>query len=312
MEQRGGVMDESLKALAERYFFGRLKNIALADAEAPERTEEIRLYSGKEAAVVKKSGIYFISESGECVARGRGAVFSPSEIREIVKMLCDNSIYSSQDKLKNGFLSLEGGHRAGVTGRCVTENNRITHITDISSVNIRIAREVRGAALKIINYIAQDTVKNTLIISPPGCGKTTMLRDTARLLGGERCMKRVAVADERGELAALKGGIPMNDVGALTSVLDSCPKYEGMMSLLRSSSPEVMITDEIGSESDAEAVMQAVKSGVAVICSAHAATIDGVKKRAGIKKLCDEGVFEAYILLSRRCGPGTVEEIRYA
>lgn len=305
-------MNEGLKALAERYFKGRLKKMALADAESYERTQELRLYAGAEAAVVKKSGIYFWAENGECVEKGRGAVFSAEEIRETVKSLCDNSLYSAQDKLKSGFLSLEGGHRAGITGRCVTENGHIEYITDISSLTVRLARQVRGAAANVMRYIVADRVKSTLIISPPGCGKTTMLRDIARLFGTEHYLKRVAIADERGEIAALKGGVPMNDVGALASVLDSCPKYEGMMSLLRSSSPDVMITDEIGTNADADAILEAVKSGVAVICSAHGASIDSVKKRSGIKRLCDEGVFELFVLLSSRCGPGTVEEITRA
>lgn len=301
-------MNEGLKKLAERYFSGRLKSIVLADAQSPDETYEYRLFSGKEAAVVKKSGIYFLAETGECVPHGRGAVFSAQEIREIVKSLADNSLYSVRDKLKNGYLPLEGGHRAGVTGRCVTENGHISHITDISSLTIRIAHAVRGAAMRILPHIAGARLKNTLIISPPGCGKTTMLRDIARVLGSEPYLKKVSIADERGEIAAMRGGVAYNDVGLLTAVMDSCPKREGMMSLLRSSAPDVMITDEIGSESDGEAVFEAVKSGACVICSAHGADIEAAFRRPGIKML--EGVFDVFILLSGRNGPGTVEEIR--
>ena len=303
-------VNEGLKALAERYFSGRLKNIVLADSESPDETYEYRLFSGKEAAVVKRSGIYFLAETGECVPHGRGAVFSPQEIRETVKSLADNSLYSVREKLKNGYLPLEGGHRAGVTGRCVTENGHISHITDISSVTVRIAHSVRGAAMKILPHITDGQIKNTLIISPPGCGKTTILRDIARVLGSEPYLKKVSIADERGEIAAMRGGVAYNDVGLLTAVMDSCPKHEGMMSLLRSSSPDVMITDEIGSVSDGEAVFEAVKSGASVICSAHGADIDGAFRRPGIKML--SGVFDLYILLSGRNGPGTVEEIRNA
>lgn len=305
-------MNKGLKFLAERYFPQRLKNIALKDVNSPEETEEIRLSAGREAAVLKRSGIYFISESGECRERGNGAVFSQEEIRQIVKSLCDNSLYSCRDKLKKGFLPLEGGHRAGVTGRCVCGKDGIEYITDISSVNIRIAHEVKGAAIPVMPYILGNTVKNTLIISPPGCGKTTMLRDIARNLGGDIYKKKVAVVDERGEIAALCAGIPSNDVGVLTFVLDSCPKYEGMINLLRSSSPDVLITDEIGSDEDALAVMEAVKSGVSVICSVHASSIDEAAKKSGVKRLCEEKVFGLYVLLSRKNGPGTIEEIRNA
>lgn len=303
-------MNEGLKPLAERYFFGRMKSIILADSESADETYEYRLFSGKEAAVVKKSGVYFIADTAECVPHGRGAVFSPAELKDILKSLSDNSLYSVREKLKNGYLPLEGGHRVGVTGRCVTENGQISYITDISSLTVRIAHAVRGAAARILPYIIKDGIKNTLIVSPPGCGKTTMLRDIARFLGNEPYLKKVAVADERGEIAAMRGGICFNDVGLLTSVMDSCPKYEGMMCLLRSSSPEVMITDEIGSETDADAVAEAVKSGASVICSAHGADIKSALLRPGIKKLSD--VFELYILLSGKNGPGTVEEIMYA
>lgn len=305
-------MNEELRKLAERYFPERLKKIAIADASAPEATEEIRLSAGREAAVLKKSGLYFISESGECVDKGRGAVFSFEELREIVKRLCDNSIYSARDYLKEGFLPLEGGHRAGVAGRCVTRNGNIDYITDISSVNIRVAHEVKGASASVMGYIVGKGMKNTLIISPPGCGKTTMLRDIARVLGGERFMKKVALIDERGELAAMRRGIPVNDVGELTFVLESCPKYDGMISLLRASSPDVMITDEIGSEGDAEAISEAVKSGVFVICSIHAPSIESALKKTAVERLLKEGTFGLFILLSRKNGPGTIEEIRYA
>ncbi len=303
-------MNEGLKNLALKYFPTRLKNIALADAESPDITEEIRLCAGKEATVVKKSGTYFISESGECTEKRRAAIFSKEEIKEIIKMFCKNSIYSYQDKLRQGFITLEGGHRVGVAGRCVNENGRIKSITDISALNIRIAKEVKGAATSVIPYIIGNKIKNCLIISPPGCGKTTMLRDICRILGGERYMKKVALADERGEIASMYDSLPANDIGALTFVMDGCPKYEGMMSLLRSSSPEVMITDEIGSEEDSLAILQAVKSGVSVICSIHASSINDAMSKEGIKKLLEENVFSVFVLLGRKNGPGTLEEIR--
>lgn len=303
-------MNEGLISLALKYFPKRLKNIALADAESPDITEEIRLCAGKEATVVKKSGTYFISDSGECTEKRRAAIFSKEEIKEIIKLFCKNSIYSYQDKLRQGFITLEGGHRVGVAGRCISEEGKIKSITDISSLDIRIAKEVKGAAIPVIPYIIGEKIKNCLIISPPGCGKTTMLRDICRILGGERYMKRVALADERGEIASMYDSLPANDIGALTFVMDGCPKYEGMMSLLRSSSPEVMITDEIGSEEDSLAILQAVKSGVSVICSIHATSIDEAMNKEGIKKLTEEKVFSVFVLLGRKNGPGTLEEIR--
>lgn len=303
-------MDKGLKFLANNYFPERLKKIMLSDLASPERTEEIRLKAKGALCVLKKSGLYFLGENGESTEYEKAAFFSKEELSEIVTLLCENSVYSNQEHIKKGFIPLRGGHRAGITGRCIEEDGKTKYITDFSAVNIRIAGEVIGASDKVFHKIYKDgTVRNTLIISPPGCGKTTMLRDIARKLGSPYCMKKVAIADERGEIAACFEGIAENNIGSLSFVMDNCPRAEGILAMVRAMNPDVVITDEIGTRDDADAVMQAVNSGVSVITTAHGYSLSDVKKKAGIKELLSEGAFRKVIVLSRRNGPGTVEEI---
>ncbi len=303
-------MDKGLKFLSENYFPERLKKIMLADLAAPERTEEIRIKANDAVCVLKKSGLYFLGENGETTEYEKAAFFSKEELSEIVTLLCENSVYSNQEHIKKGFIPLRGGHRAGITGRCIEENGKIKYITDFSAVNIRIAREIKGAADSVMPHIYNGKrVLNTLIVSPPGCGKTTMLRDIARKLGSPFFMKKVAIADERGEIAACFEGIAENDIGSLSFVMDNCPKAEGIVSLIRAMNPDIVITDEIGTKEDVYAVMQALNSGVSVIASAHGFSVSDVKRKSGIKELLSEGAFEKVIILSRKKGPGTVEEI---
>ncbi len=301
-------MDKELEFLAEYYFPDKLKKIALADSLSPEKTEEIRIGTNRAVAFLKKSGIYFMSEKGVTTEYGKAAFFSREELYETVERLCGNSVYSCQEYIKKGFIPLKGGHRAGVTGRCITEGNKIKYITDFSSVNIRIAREIIGASDEIMPYLINGGIKNTIIISPPGCGKTTLLRDIARKLGGEFYMKKVAIADERGEIAATVDGQANNDIGKLSFVMDNCPKKEGIISMIRSMNPDILITDEIGTKDDEEAILTAVNSGIKVICTAHGNDIDDVRRKSGTNGLFNENVFELAVELSRKKGPGTLEK----
>ena len=301
-------MDKELVFLAENYFPDKLKKIALSDSLSPEKTEEIRIGTDKAVVFIKKSGIYFMSEEGVTSEYRKAAVFSKEEVCDLVEKLCGNSVYSCQEHIKNGFIPLKGGHRAGVTGRCIAEDGKIRYITEFSSINIRIAREIKGASDEVMPYLMSRGLKNTVIISPPGCGKTTLLRDIARKLGGENYMKKVAIADERGEIAATLEGQANNDVGKLSFVMDNCPKKEGIISMIRSMSPDVLITDEIGTKEDEEAILMAVNSGVKVICTAHGKNVEDIRRKSGTDGLFNENVFELAIELSRKNGPGTLEK----
>ncbi len=283
--------------------------LMLMEADKRRNLEEVRLRAGG-AVVVNCPGAYFLTPGGATVKKAAGALTITREmLRRSLDRMCQNSVYSAQNELKNGFVTLPGGHRAGVCGRTVVNGGKVSSLSDISSINLRIARQVRGTADGVMEYIAGEGLKNTIIISPPACGKTTLLRDIARQLAGGRYMYRVGIVDERSELASMHSGEAQNDVGTLSDVYDSCPKSEGMLMLLRSMSPDVIITDEIGSEDDAAAIHSLINAGVRIICTAHGYDRDDLLRRRGVAQLLNDGVFERIVVLSRRLGPGTVEKM---
>lgn len=235
-------------------------------------------------------------------------VFIPkSELLKIVEGMSRGSLYAMQNNLSKGFFTIGGGHRVGVCGKVITENGKITHMSDISALCIRISKEVKGVSDVIMPYIENEKrIFNTLLISPPGAGKTTVLRDIARNLG-ER--KKVCIVDERSEIADCRDGVPKNDVGKFTSVLDGAPKAEGMRILLRTMAPDVIITDETGDKCEEEAIEDIINCGVKIITTAHGYSEKDVLKKKHLGALLEGGVFESVIVLSSRKGPATVEKI---
>jgi stage III sporulation protein AA len=279
--------------------------------------EEIRLRANKALMIQDSLGDWFVSDEGVLLKTCEEAfIVAQEDIIKSLELMSENSIYAFQEEIKNGFITLKGGHRIGISGKVVLEGNSIKNIKDISGLNIRISREVLGCSLKILKYITNKNgdVYNTLFISPPQCGKTTMLRDITRILSdgfsdyGIKGIK-IGVVDERSEIAACYKGVPQNHVGLRTDVLDGCPKSLGMVMLLRSMSPQVIVTDEIGNQGDKEAVMKVVNAGVKLITTAHGYNISELKTRQEVLSLIEEKVFERYIVLSNAKGPGTIEEI---
>lgn len=175
------------------------------------------------------------------------------DILETLRIICENSIYSYQNQICNGYITIKGGHRVGITGNVVIDNNKVVNINYISSLNFRVAKQIIGCSNKIIKYVIDsenNSIYNTLIVSSPGAGKTTMLRDLLRKIstGIEQIKFRgltVGLVDERGEVAAMYKGIVQNDIGIRTDVLDNIPKAVGMKMLIRSMSPNVISADEI-------------------------------------------------------------------
>ena len=232
---------------------------------------------------------------------------SKGEFLKIVEGMSRGSLYAMQHSLSNGFFTIAGGHRVGVCGRVRAEDGKITHMSDISSLCIRVSREIKGVSDIIMPYIKnEEKIYNTLLISPPGAGKTTILRDIARNIGNT---KKVCIVDERSEIASCRKGVAQNDIGKFTSVLDGAPKAEGMRILLRTMAPDVIITDETGSESEEAAIESIINCGVKIITTAHGYSEKDVLKKKHLGTLLENGVFERIIVLSSRKGPGTVEKI---
>lgn len=278
------------------------------------RIEEIRLRLGKPLCIAGCNEELFVGTDGKGLPTTEKAYpVSSEDLKCSLQLVCNFSMYSVEEELRNGFVTVKGGHRVGVCGRTVIENGKVKTLKDISYMNFRIAKQIIGASDKVIGYLIRppDNIYNTLIISPPQCGKTTLLRDVVRRIssgyaeGLQRGMK-ISLVDERSEIAACSLGIPRNDVGIRTDVLDGCPKAEGIIMMIRSMSPDIVATDEIGRKEDADAIIDAVNAGVKVITTIHGSSIGDFQKKQDLNRI-KKGVFERYLILSRRKGVGTLE-----
>ncbi|MBO5059756.1 MAG: stage III sporulation protein AA [Clostridia bacterium] len=230
---------------------------------------EIRLRSGVSLSLVCTDGIFYITHKGRLTENYREAVtVTGNDIRRGLELVTRSSVYAFENEIKNGYVTLAGGHRVGISGDAVIDEGKISHIRSVQSLNYRFAREVIGAADCVIDRIFDGKkIKNTLIVSPPMCGKTTMLRDIARQLSQRG--KKVSIVDERGEIAALSFGASPFELGANCDVLANVNKADGMLLMLRAMSPDVIITDEIGDERDFAAISEIKKRGVSVITTLH-------------------------------------------
>lgn len=237
------------------------------------------------------------------------------EVKGILVKISNYSLYAYEEEIKQGYITIKGGHRVGIAGECVISNGEIKTIKNISSLNIRISKDVVGSSKKIMPIITRgDRIYNTLIISPPKCGKTTILRDIAKNISNGMYTvglkgKKVVIIDERSEVAACYNGIPQMDVGIRTDVLDNCLKKTGMIMAIRSLSPDVLICDEIGTLGEVEALNMAFNSGVNIVVTVHGFDIEDIYSRKVFKELIDESIIERVVVLSSRKGAGTIERI---
>ncbi|WP_163969971.1 stage III sporulation protein AA [Oceanobacillus halotolerans] len=230
----------------------------------------------------------------------------------VLNQLSDFSLYRMEDELRQGYMTIEGGHRVGLAGKVNTLNGSVKAIQHITFMNIRIAKEKVGCAQDIIPYLYEGNYLNTLFIGAPQTGKTTLIRDVTRIIGtGWEHVKaaKVGIIDERSEIGGSIKGIPQHNIGLRSDVMDACPKAEGMMMMIRSMSPEILVVDEIGNSKDVQALMEAINAGVIVICTIHGNSISELKKRPSLKPLFQHQVFQRIALLDKQRHPGTVAGI---
>ena len=274
---------------------GKLGNIGSNDG-----VTEIRLRAGRRV----------------CIYMGKKEItvdyiVTMKDILDILVKVSKNSLYAIQNDINEGFVTIKGGHRIGITGEAVIENDKVINIKNINSLNIRVAKQILGSANSIVNYVVDDfDIKNILIVAPPGCGKTTILRDLIRQISnGDKKRKgyNIGVVDSRGEIASVYGGMPFLDIGFRTDVMTNISKSKGIEMLVRSMGLSAIATDEIGTQDDIIAIETAMLSGVKLIFTMHGTSIENVYMNSNVKKIVD--YFDYIILLSNRNGVGTIEKI---
>ncbi|MBC8535535.1 stage III sporulation protein AA [Feifania hominis] len=269
-------------------------------SEPLEALEEIRLRAQRPVSLTLAGHNYFISEDAEITYDASRAVcLTPQELEQCYLRACENSVYTFQEDIARGFVTVKNGNRVGIAGSAVVEAGRVVGFRNISSLCLRFAREIRGAGEQLFERLYPDgTVVGTLIVSPPKMGKTTLLRDLIRTVSCRGL--RVAVVDERGELAAMRGGAACSDIGPCTDVLDAIPKAIGCEYAIRNLSPEVIAFDEIGSMGEVEAVLQSLNAGVPVLTTCHAGSWEELWRRPPLRALLGSSAICKVIKLNNK------------
>lgn len=260
-----------------------------------DRLCEVRIANGAPVRVNYDGNGYFLCKSGITRDKSAAYVSGKNEAEQVVMRACSHSLFTVTDTLKHGYISVAGGIRLGVCGVGVADEGRLTAVKDFSSVNIRLPHEIKGCALTLAAKLATDRVKNSVIISPPAAGKTTMLRDLCRILSDRGF--NVLLCDEKYEIAAVSGGMPTLDVGCRTDVISGVDKQRVFEMGIANMSPDVIVTDELFS-GDMYGVRRAVTCGISVIASVHAKNLDELRAKPDWRDILSLGLFESYVVLS--------------
>ena len=270
--------------------------------------QEIRLRAGQPVIIHRKGEELFLTDTGELSRKpSEGHLATGRELSQMLEHICHYSPYAYEEELRQGFITVGGGHRVGVAGQAVMEaDGRVRTFKNISYLNIRVSHQMKGAADGVLpGMYRQGRLCSALIVSPPGCGKTTLLRDLIRQISDGNAYGQgmtVGVVDERSELAGSFLGKPQNDMGMRTDVLDGCPKDIGMLLLLRAMSPQVIAIDELGGEGELRALGQAAACGCRILATVHGEDRRDVEYRFGLGAEFWERLFDIFLILGKEEG----------
>jgi len=277
-----------------KYFPMEIRNMILFN-------ENINLSELREIRLRVNRPLILISKENEVIIKKNNNEYLITKeiISRIFESICGNSVYAFENEISNGFITIYGGHRVGISGKPLYKEGKIYSIKDISGLNFRVSRELKGVADSIIPRIKEGgEFVNTLIISPPGFGKTTLLRDLVRQISDSGY--NVSLVDERSEIAGCFLGVPQNDVGLRTDVMDGISKYDGINMMVRSMGPEFIATDEIGTKEDVEAIEYAINSGVKILATAHGDKVEDLYKSRKMRELLEFNIFNKIVLIKNR------------
>lgn len=259
--------------------------------------EELRLRAGQPFSATIRGEIVALPQQGE------PEIVTTEDLADLVARCTAHSVHTYADQIAKGYVALPGGHRLGLCGEGIAAAGTIEAFRTFSAANLRIAKPVQGLARPLLPHLkGEGCLQGTLILSPPGGGKTTLLRDLVRLLSLER---NISLLDERGEIAACRDGVPQFDVGPNTDIITGCPKGAALEAMLRAMGPEVMALDEITSMADAEAMLEADGCGCRFIATAHAAQPGDLLRRPVYRRLLEQGVFARLVVIERQSGRRT-------
>lgn len=297
-----------------KLFPAHIRQALLAAHFDMDQVYEIRLRVNAPLIVIYQGQEYFLTREGEFSREeSQGCFVRAEDLKETMEYVSSYSMYAFEEEIRQGFITIQGGHRVGIAGKTVLEGDRIKSVKYISYMNLRLSHQIKGCASPILPYIIKNgRICHTLIISPPRCGKTTLLRDLIRQVSsGSSYMPGVSVGvvDERSEIGGSYQGIPQNDLGIRTDVLDCCPKAEGMMMLIRSMSPEVVAVDELGDYEDIHAIESVIHCGCKLFATVHGSSIEDIKRKPLMQRLVRERIFERYIVLHHQDRAGRVKAI---
>ncbi|MCL2575893.1 MAG: stage III sporulation protein AA [Defluviitaleaceae bacterium] len=288
----------SVREMLMEYAYGGLRQVFAGCGIHLEQAQEIRIRLGLPLAMRTSKGEVLL---------GNGYKPTAKDITGTLDKMTNHSLYAFDSEIRNGFITIAGGHRVGICGRVALDGGKIKTIRHISGLTVRVARQVIGAADEIAGLVCSENggIHSTLIVSPPGQGKTTVLRDLIRQLSNKGY--NVAVVDERSEIAGSHNGAAQNDLGIRADVLDGAPKAEGMLLMLRAMSPDIIAVDEIGSDEDVLALLTVACCGAKIIATLHGENVEDLRRKPAIAPLLDSRIFGRYIFLTNKSKAGRLK-----